>query len=269
MNNNNKKSYQLAKAVNNIHINRSTYTKDLKILKEQAKLENRTALEFCIWFDYSLVSVCNLNTGPFSAILELIDNKHILNNLYVKPFRLACLIFQEFVNSNNELNKKKVSDFLLDYPEYGQAKPSKKFNFDDIYNYDRAKSHRIMFAYLTQKEIKRNLISALIYRHFLSFDDKMNNLLFISQDDMDFHGLVKQGIREKHFMKPEFVSETMPFYYWQERDEKVIFKRDIKKVVFYDTTLYMLKKISYHIEDNVLYCSLHTPNASPNLYNNT
>ena len=55
---------------------RSVRTKHYEELKKQAEEEKRTALEFCIWYDFQLVDKAKLDTGVFSCILDLVNNKH-------------------------------------------------------------------------------------------------------------------------------------------------------------------------------------------------
>jgi hypothetical protein len=61
-----------------------------------------------------------------------------------------------------------------------------------------------------------------------------------------------------------------PFMFWNQYDEEehVYVNKDIKHVIFYDETLYMLQDISNGSDNETLYCSLHIANANVDIYKN-
>ena len=65
------------KAKDYLITSRSVRTKHYEELKKQAEEEKRTALEFCVWYDFQLVDKAKLDVGVFSCILDLVNNKHI------------------------------------------------------------------------------------------------------------------------------------------------------------------------------------------------
>ena len=62
----------------------------------------------------------------------------------------------------------------------------------------------------------------------------------------------------------------MCWHYWLEQDEHITFRTDIDTVVFFDTTLNMLKYLTDNEpQERTLYASLHTPNCLLETYKNT
>jgi hypothetical protein len=267
------KSYQQNKARHKMFISKTTLTKHYETLKAEAQQQCRTSLEFCIWFDYDLVPFCNLATNPFNAITQLIDNGHILNDKKLKPFRLACIIFQKFMDSDHSINMLNVHDFLSDFPQYADPQANKTYRDCDvknIYEYDGSDANKRMFPYFERNIVSKKLIAIMIARGFLAYDEKYNNLVYVCQDDTTIYGVEKHGMLAGNFILPEYVNihKPYPFMYWNQYNDRVTLKTDIKQVIFFDETLYMLQELSKGSEDNTLYCSLHTADADIKLYQN-
>ena len=249
---------------------RSVRTKHYEELKKQAEEEKRTALEFCIWYDFQLVDKAKLDTGVFSCILDLVNNKHITAP-YVKQFRLACILLQRFLQSSKATNDKSCQEYIADHPEVASILETKRINMDfsQFLNYDRAKAHKQLFPFFRSKGINTDLVAELISRHLLAYDLDRRNLIFLNRTDRDTIGVEKLGTGTKHFQRLE---GTMPmcWHYWLEQDEHITFRADIDTVIFFDTTLNMLKYLTDNEpQERTLYASLHTPNCLLETYKNT
>ncbi len=258
------------KAKDYLTLSRSTYTRDYKYLKQQALEEHRTAFEFCIWYDYQLVGKANLETGVFSCILDLIDNKHI-SAAYIKDFRLACILFQKFLQSDKTINNNKCAEYLADHPDIAVRLNTKRVNanFGEYLKYDREKAHKIIFPFFRSRGIDINLIGELISRELLAFDTTFRNLIFLNTNHLEIVGVEKLGIGEEHFQRLEG-KKPLCWCYWMEQKKHIQFQTDIESVIFFDTTLHLLKYLSDHEpQENTLYCSLHTENCLLETFINT
>lgn len=60
------------KAKDYLVTSRSVRTRHYEELKKQIEEEKRTALEFCVWYDFQLVDKAKLDVGVFSCILEAV-----------------------------------------------------------------------------------------------------------------------------------------------------------------------------------------------------
>ncbi|WP_101697017.1 hypothetical protein [Clostridium minihomine] len=263
------KSYY-TKAKDYLSVTRSSRTRNYEFLKKQASEERRTALEFCIWFDFNLVGAANLETGVFSCILDLIDNKHI-SAQYVKSFRLACILLQRFLQSDKQVNDKKCQEYLTDHPEIETRLRTRRVNMDfsSFLNYDRVKGNKVIFPFFRERGIDTKLIAELISRELLAFDNKYRNLIFLNTTDAEIVGVEKLGTREKHFQRLEG-KRPLGWHYWLERLEKVHLNIDIETVVFFDNTFRLLKYLSDNEpQKDTLYSSLHTENCLLETYTNT
>lgn len=258
------------KAKDYLVTSRSVRTRHYEELKKQIEEEKRTALEFCVWYDFQLVDKAKLDVGVFFCILDLVNNKHITAP-YIKDFRLACILLQRFLQSSKATNDKSCQEYIADHPEVQSRLETKYINMDfsQFLNYDRAKANKQLFPFFRNKGINTDLVAELISRHLLAYDLNRRNLIFLNRTDTDTIGVEKLGTGTKHFQRLE---GTIPmcWHYWMERDEHITFRTDIDTVVFFDTTLNMLK----HITDNepqerTLYASLHTPNCLLETYKNT
>ena len=261
------------KAIHSLVISRSAYTRPLDKLKEQCIAQKRTNLEFVIWFDYTLMEVAKLDNSVFNCILELIQSKHIINNHYMKDFRLACIIMQKFIDSDHAGNLIKLEEFANDYPQfkrYANIEPTPHLDFDSILTYDRVLANKRMFPYFHSNGVSKELVAELISRNLLAFDTRLHNLIYICQSNGKFLGIEKHGIGTKHYQQLIYKDKPISFIYHVERLGFLDFKRDIKKAVFFDNTLNMLKFLSEnYIDSQTAYCSLHTPNCAKETFSNT
>ena len=103
------------KAKDYLVTSRSVRTRHYEELKKQREEEKRTALEFCVWYDFQLVDKAKLDVGVFSCILDLVNNKHITAP-YIKDFRLACILLQRFLQSSKATNDKSCQEYIADHP---------------------------------------------------------------------------------------------------------------------------------------------------------
>ena len=258
------------KAKDYLCLNRSTNTKNYETLKKEALAQKRTAFEFCIWYDFTLVNVANLHTGVLSCILDLVEKNYISSEAYVKDFRLANLLMQKFLQSDKRINDAKCEEYLADYPAIMTELNTISIaaDFSEFLSYDRVTANKQMFPFFRSKGINTNLIAQLISREMLAFDCKFNNLLFINRTDTEIVGVEKLGVGSKHFQRLEG-SKPVCWSYWVERREYISFKTDIKKVIFFDDTIRLLQHLSENQpQENVLYCSLHTENCLIDTYTN-
>ena len=76
------------KAKDYLITSRSVRTKHYEELKKQAEEEKRTALEFCVWYDFQLVDKAKLDVGVFSCILARASSMRVVIILYI-----CCLMF--------------------------------------------------------------------------------------------------------------------------------------------------------------------------------
>ena len=129
------------KAKDYLVTSRSVRTRHYEELKKQIEEEKRTALEFCVWYDFQLVDKAKLDVGVFSCILDLVNNKHITAP-YIKDFRLACILLQRFLQSSKATNDKSCQEYIADHPEVQSRLETKYINMDfsQFLNYDRAKA---------------------------------------------------------------------------------------------------------------------------------
>ncbi|MGF7059640.1 hypothetical protein [Brassicibacter mesophilus] len=259
------------KAKDYLPLNRSTYTKHYQTLKKEVLAQKRTAFEFCIWYDFQLVDVANLNTGILSCILELIEKKHISTEKHIKNFRLACMLFHKFMQSDKKVNDGKCEEYIADHPAIAARLSTVNIEVDFIsyLNYDRTSANKQMFPFFRAKEIDTNLIAELISRELLAFDCKFHNLIFINKADTGILGVEKLGIGIKHLQRLEGI-RPICWSYWVERKNHINFKTDIQRVIFFDTTIRLLQYLKENYpQDNTLYCSLHTDNYLIETYTNT
>lgn len=258
------------KAKDSLVISRSTYTKSYETLKIQAAAEGRTALEFCVWYDFQLVSVARLDVNVFSCILELIEKGHITGQ-YMKQFRLACILMQKFLQSSKAINDRKCTEYLADHPEVSARLETKRIDIDfsKFLKYDRYRAHKQMFPYFRQQGISTDLIAELVSRELLAYDLDFRNLIFLNRTDTDIIGVEKLGTGSKHFQRLEGI-KPLCWLYWAEDRQYITLSADIETVVFFDNTLNLLKYLTNNApRAETLYASLHTPNCLVETYKNT
>lgn len=258
------------KAKDNLVISRSTYTKQYETLKIQAAAEGRTALEFCVWYDFQLVNVARLDVNVFSCILDLVEEGHITGQ-YMKQFRLACILMQKFLQSSKVINDRKCAEYLADHPEVASRLETKRIDIDfsKFLKYDRYRAHKQMFPYFRQQGISTDLVAELVSRELLAYDLDFRNLIFLNRTDTDIIGVEKLGTGSKHFQRLEG-TKPLCWHYWVDDEQYTTLSADIETVVFFDKTLNLLK----YLTDNAprmgtLYASLHTPNCLVETYENT
>ena len=259
------------KAKDYLSLNRSTNTKNYETLKKEAVAQKRTAFEFCIWYDFTLVNVANLHTGVLSCILDLAEKNHISSDAYVNDFRLANLLMQKFLQSDKKVNDAKCEEYLADYSAIMTKLNTISIDadFSEFLSYDRVTANKQMFPFFRSKGINTNLIAQLISREMLAFDCKFHNLVFINRTDTEIVGVEKLGIGSKHFQRLEGIKHVC-WSYWVEKRKYISFKTDIQKVIFFDDTIRLLQHLSENQpQENVLYCSLHTDNCLIETYTNT
>lgn len=260
-------TYNLNQAKDFIKLSTRCYC-DLKGDKNYCKLQKLDAIDFCLWFDNSLLEIKDLSfrQAPFDFILSLVDKNHIntkafFGNACKDNFRVACLLFSKFVKCDVERIHAIREKFLTDNPGFLFPKPEPTpVNFDSIFDYSRHKCNKMIFPYLYGNGVSKSVIAELISRQFIAFEEQYNNIIYICQDCLDYHGIEKHGIGHKHFMKLE--GEPFPFVYFPEDLEDVRNDKFIQAEVF-DTTLALLQYLSREdtvIYSNVLYVSLHTSN---------
>ena len=264
------KTYNKYPAVNRLHIN-----KDCRVYKtsddKMCITKGLNALDFCLWFDETLLkNFVDFQKNPFNVILQFIDNKEdnfiIYSNKVRNNYRLACLIYHSFVNCDVDKVKAMETEYLEDHSNVSinGKNYDNVVDWEQILDYDKIKANKLIFPYFRNKDIEIPLISELLSRELLAFDNKFRNLIFIGRDSYCKYGLEKHGITDKHFLRIE--GKKFPFCYWYEREEKRDFKQ-FKNLVLYSDTIEMLEEISTlrcegGIDKDTLYCSLHTANFS-------
>lgn len=219
-----------------------------------------TCLDFLLWYDETfLTEKLDFKKSVFDFILYLTDRDGlcISSSTIKNNFRLACLIYNKFVNADEKEIKKMSAEYLKDNPVNDNY-----INWESIIDYDK-KGNKVMFPFFRQLGISDKFVAELVSRQLLAFDNKFRNLVFICSDSLgNRYGLEKHGITSKHFMRLE--GDKFPFCYWVERGNEINFK-NINNIVLYSDTLEMLEEISTLIENdeidyNTVYASLHTKN---------
>ena len=241
-------------------ISERSYTNKSK--DEAFSLEKRqTTLDFVLWYDEKLLknTDVSINLEPFKYILTSIDKGYITSDkLKNKNYRLACLIFSKFVQADMSRIQMYRDLFLSENPDFFTFKKEEEdINFNEIFNYNHYQCNRLIFPYLYGNGIQKTLISELISRQFISFDQEHHNIIYVCKDIFDYKALEYHGIGKKHFMR---LKGTFPFVYWKENEKNISKDRFIRYELFEDTLTLLQYLSNNYIEDNVLYCSLHTSN---------
>ena len=258
------KIYNLSPAINFLAISERSYCN--KNLDDSKCLENHfDALDFALWYDESLLTTAlPMSLPAFSYIIEAIDNGYIsCNKLKNKNFRLACLIYSKFVNCDKERLSKIREDFLKDNPNFFNSEDIKeeKIDYDSLFNdYNHSKCNKRLFPYFYGNGVAKTLISELITRQFICCEEYKNitNIIYICKDNFDYHGIEKNGMTSKHFMKLE--GEKFPFVYFKEDFSNVSNSKYIRFEMF-ENSLSLLQYLSRNeIHEDILYCSLHSKN---------
>ena len=127
-----------------------------KALCEKQKL---TTIDFCIWWDESLLTIdkLNFNIKPFDFILYLLDNNYLnsksfFDNSNVSNFRIACLLFSRFVKMVDTKKIKNMSElFINDNPDILKSSSTNviEVDFAKIFIYDRYNSNKKIFPYFS------------------------------------------------------------------------------------------------------------------------
>lgn len=243
--------------------------------KQLAKDKKLDALDFCLWFDNQLLDIKDVSfkMKPFDFILKLVDLNYInsrsfFSNSVKSNFRIACLIFAKFVKCDANNIHSIREEFLKDYPHFFDKKEEVKINYDELFKYDRYKANKLIFLYAKNNGISKTLMSELVSRQLVAFDEKGHNIVYVCTDCFDFQGIERHGIGTKHFMKLE--GTPFPFVYYKERFDRVSNDKFVKVEVF-DTSLVLLQYLSddnIDIYDDVLYVSMHTSNYNKKAFDN-
>lgn len=240
-----------------------------KKISEQLNLKS---LDFALWFDESLLEIkdLDLNKKPFDFILYLLDNNYInsrrfFNNSSKSNFRIACLLFSKFVKCDVSKIKSIREEYIKDNSEKIQKEKEEEIDFNSYISYNRLKSNKKIFLYLLNHGCSRSVISELISRRFICFDDKYNNIIYINSDLLDMKSIEKHGIGEKHFMRLE--GTPFPFCYW--KDTENIDNKRFTKVEVFKNTLELIQYISENeAKENILYISTHSDNFNIKMIDN-
>ena len=233
-----------------------------------------TSLDFCIWYDESLLTCEKLDFSKeaFDFILYLFDYGYIKAEKYLqspnKSFRISCLLFSKFVHCDVKRIKSFTKQFLSENPDFLKTREQKlkdEYDFTTTFIYDRYKSNKLIFPYFAKNKVNKSLVAELISRQFISFDDKYNNVVYINKDMTDNISIEKHGIGTKHFMRLE--GKAFPFIYFSESDN-YDYKRFLRCEAF-ATTLELLQYLSENeICEDVVYISMHTDNYNPDALKN-
>ena len=231
---------------------------------EMCKSKGLTALDFIFWWNDALMSTSpNVRQSAFNLILNLCDLGEIEHPTIKKPFRLACIIYHKFVNVSESTIPKLREEENEFFKSHDKVTGS-PFDFSKYYTYDRFQSNKKIFGFLKSKGISASLISELISRGFLGYDQQFNNLVFFGRTMGQEKSIEKHGITSKHFMRLEGI--PYPFVFWADTGENYD-PTSYRRVDVYPNTLSLLKAISEMKENDtldyeVLYVSVHTLNYS-------
>ena len=273
----NKKTYNVNPAKYSITLSqsrRSYLTKD----KVRCEEKGFDALDFVLWYDQTLLDAdISFAQSPFNFILQCVEKKIITARGIDNDFRLACLIFSVFVNSEVSPLKRIRQTFLNENPNFFENERNTAYrtvDFNSVYNYNRSAANKKMFPFFDNKGIEKRLISELISRQLLAFDDKgtYKNIVYVCQDVLgNKQGLEICGMTSNPFMR--LLGKPFPFLYFRDETEQLN-NADFERVEVFADTLTMLKRLSelYVTPDGipfrVLYISLHKSNYSEEAYKN-
>ena len=246
--------------------------------KDKCSEKGFDALDFVLWYDQTLLdSGISLAQPPFDFVLQCVDKGVIHTSKISNPFRLACLIFNVFANSEAASVKRISANFLKENPNFFDNEKQEAYrsvDFNKIYSYDRVAANKVMFPHFSSKGIEKALIAELISRQLLAFDDKRayKNIVYVCQDVAGQKlGCEVCGMTAKPFM--QLLGKAYPFVYYRDEVEQ-LHKEDFERIEFFGDTLEMLQELSalYRSEDGipsrVLYASLHKNNYSEEAYRN-
>lgn len=257
-----KKAYNNTPAISYLTISTRSFCNQSK--DEQMCVSKKfDSLDFVLWYDETLLdSKVSIHLPVFKYILKCVDDGIITYSGFKnKNYRLACLIFSKFVISDSVKIKNMRDNFISDNPDFFSFKKEVELiDYSNIFKYNHYNCNKRIFPHLYSNGVKKEVISELISRQFISFEenDYLGNLIYICKDNFDYHGLEYHGIGQKHFMRLK--GEAFPFVYFKENFENISNDKYVRFEMF-DTTLSLLQYISTNeIYDDVLYCSLHTPN---------
>lgn len=257
------KTYNFKPAYNNITISTRSFC-DLKKDEQICLSKKFDSLDFVLWFDEKLIDNkdVSLHLPVFKYIVTSIDKGYITYSGFKnKNFRLACLIFSKFVNCDSLLLKQIRNTFLSDNPDILEfEKDVPEINFDDCFNYNHYQANKSIFSYFKKNGVDYKLVSELIARQFLGFQETGHNIIYVGKDLFDYKSTETHGLGTRHFMR---LKGEFPFVYYIENLEKEdCYKYSrFDRIEVFDTSLSMLQYLSNNkIYYNVVYCSVHTEN---------
>ena len=194
-----KKTYNFKPAYNNITISPRSFC-DFKKDEQLCLNKNFDALDFALWFDEKLIdnTDVSLYLPVFKYIVTNIDKGYICDSRFKnKNFRLACLIFAKFVQCDSVLLKQIRNTFLSDNPDILEfKKDTPVIDFEIPFQYNHWQANKSIFSYFKKNGVDDKLVSELIARQFIGFEEKGHNVIYVGKDLFDYKSLesYKAGI---------------------------------------------------------------------------